>query len=203
MRITAKAKAATAQRIQETAAELFITAGWESTTTRDIATAAGIATGTLFNYFPTKEAIAATLISDALCRAQHDFHKQPHDDQSLEEQLFAFIWTGLKRLRQYRKFLLDAAEVIFSPLARFSSDRPGDRIRVHHLEAVERIIVSHGIPAPLPSITMQLYWTLYLGVLGHWAADSSPHQEDTLALLDQSLNLFIAALRRKKDENTR
>jgi Tetracyclin repressor-like, C-terminal domain len=41
---------------------------------------------------------------------------------------------------------------------------------------------------------MQLYWTLYLGVLAYWAADASPNQEDTLALLDQSLKLFVASL---------
>ena len=49
-------------------------------------------------------------------------------------------------------------------------------------------------------LTLQLYWTLYLGVFGYWAADSSPHQEDTLALLDQSLNLFVAPLKKSKPE---
>jgi hypothetical protein len=41
---------------------------------------------------------------------------------------------------------------------------------------------------------MQLYWTLYLGVLAYWATDVSPKQEDTMALLDQSLKLFVASL---------
>jgi hypothetical protein len=33
-----------------------------------------------------------------------------------------------------------------------------------------------------------------LGVLAYWAKDVSPKQEDTMALLDQSLKLFIASL---------
>jgi hypothetical protein len=41
-------------------------------------------------------------------------------------------------------------------------------------------------------VTLQLYWTLYLGVVAYWAADDSPHQEDTLALLDRSTKLFAA-----------
>jgi hypothetical protein len=45
---------------------------------------------------------------------------------------------------------------------------------------------------------MQLYWTLYLGVFAYWAADESANQEDTLALLDQSLKLFVASLRKEK-----
>jgi AcrR family transcriptional regulator len=198
MRITAEAKIATGQRILETAARLFTTAGWESTTTREIAAAAGIATGTLFNYFQCKEAIAATLISEELAQARQEFEDRPRDQESLEEDLFSFIWTGLKRLRGYRKFLPPAAETIFSPLAQFSPERAGDSIRVNHLEAVERIVSGHGIAGPLPAVTMQLYWTLYLGVFAYWAADASPNQEDTLALLDQSLKLFIASLRREK-----
>ena len=207
MRITAEAKLATAQRILETAARLFANAGWEGTTTREIAVAAGIGTGTLFNYFQCKEAIAATLISEALAEAQQEFDNRPRGQESLvleslEEALFSFIWTGLKRLRDYRKFLSPAADTIFSPLAsplaQSSSGRTGDSIRVSHLETVERIVSDHCIEAPLPAVTMQLYWTLYLGVFAYWAADPSPNQEDTLALLDQSLSLFVASLRREK-----
>jgi AcrR family transcriptional regulator len=198
MRITAEAKIATEQRILDAATRLFTTAGWEGTTTRAIAAEAGIATGTLFNYFQSKEAIAASLISEALIQAQQEFERRPRDQESLEEDLFSFIWTGLKRLRNYRKFLSPAAETIFSPLARFSPERAGDSIRVSHLEGVERILSGHRIAGPRTAVTMQLYWTLYLGVFAYWAADASPHQEDTLALLDQSLKLFIASLKREE-----
>jgi hypothetical protein len=44
-------------------------------------------------------------------------------------------------------------------------------------------------------VFLQLYWTLYLGVFAFWAADDSPGQEDSLALLDQSLKLYVAALK--------
>lgn len=83
---------------------------------------------------------------------------------------------------------------MFSPLARQSPDSAGDAIRTSHLQLAQAIIGAHGFPAPLPAVTLQLYWTLYLGVLAWWAADDSPGQEDTLALLDQSLKLFTASL---------
>ena len=187
MRITAEAKSATRERILDTASRLFRSNGWATTTTRDIAQSAGIATGTLFNYFETKEAIAATLISETL--------KSTHEvSDSLEEELFSFIWGGLRSLRTMRDFLSAAAETVFSPLARKAGESPGDSIRVNHLEGTEKILASHGVTVPLPVVTVQLYWTLYLGVFSFWAADESPHQEDTLALLDQSLKLFVASL---------
>jgi AcrR family transcriptional regulator len=200
MRITAEVKAETRQRIIETASELFATDGWDNTTTRGIATAAGIATGTLFNYFESKEAIVAALMSEALSNAKRELRRRPPEDQSLEEQLFSLIWAELRSLRRFRKFLPAAAETILSPMRRGSADTPGEAIRLNHLEAVEQILVSHGIPATLPAITMQLYWTLYLGVFAFWLSDDSPKQEDTLALLGQSLKLFVASLRTGRKE---
>ena len=194
MRITAEAKTETRQRILHAATRLFQSAGWQSTTTRGIAVAAGIATGTLFNYFPTKEAIAAALIADALKRADEDFSIGQIEENSLEADLFLFIMSGLGNLRDFRKFLAPACETIFSPLARPSPDSPGDAIRVDHLEMVEEIVTAHGIAGPRSAVAVQLYWTLYLGVFAFWAADDSPGQEDTLALLDQSLKLFVTTL---------
>jgi AcrR family transcriptional regulator len=198
MRITTEAKVATRERIIKAAARLFRKNGWESTTTRGIASAAGIATGTLFNYFESKEAIVAALIGEALERAEQEVRNR---DESLEEKLFTFIWTELASLRTYRTFLADAAESILSPLRRYSRESAGDSIRANHLEAVEQILISHGIPGPLQAVTMQLYWTLYLGVFAHWATDDSPKQEDTLALLDHSLKLFVTSLPRSGDKH--
>ena len=195
MRVTTEAKTATRQRILDAATGLFARDGWQNATTRAIAAEAGIATGTLFNYFPTKEAIAAALIADALERAGEAFRAGRREEDSLDADLFLLIWSGLRSLRDYRNFLGPAAETIFSPLARQTPDSPGDAIRVDHLELVHTILVSHGFPSAPPVVTVQLYWTLYLGVLAYWAADDSPGQEDSLALLDQSLKLFVGALR--------
>jgi len=193
MRITAEAKSATRQRILETAAGLFETAGWHETTTRGIAEAAGIATGTLFNYFPSKEAIAAALVTEGLAEAAAEFGRGHNRRNTLDADLFSLIWSGLRGLRRYRPFLGQAAETLFSPLARPSPGSPGDAIRVGHLEAMQSLASTHGF-TPVSAVTVQLYWTLYLGVFAFWAADESPGQEDTLALLDQSLKLFAASL---------
>jgi AcrR family transcriptional regulator len=201
VRITTDAKAATRQRILVTAAILLARNGWQNSTTRAIALEAGIATGTLFNYFPTKESIAATLIAEALKSAGEAFRAGRREDDSLEADLFLLIWSGLRSLQEYRNFLGSAAETIFSLLARETAGSPGDAIRVEHLELVQSILVSHGFPSALPAVTMQLYWTLYMGVFAYWAADGSPGQEESLALLDQSLKLFTAALRIAADNS--
>lgn len=192
MRITTATKSATRQRILEAAKGLFLGEGWNNTTTREIATTAGIATGTLFNYFPTKEAIAAALIAEALEGAAEEFGRT--QENSLEADLFTLIWSGLWRLRDYRRFLGQALDTVFSPLARSSPESAGEALRVDHLELVDAAISAHGYSGPRSPVTVQLYWTLYLGIFAFWAADDSPGQEDTLALLDRSLKLFVASL---------
>jgi AcrR family transcriptional regulator len=194
LRVTTETKQATRDRILADSVELFLSRGWESVTTRDITAAVGIANGTLFNYFSSKEAIAASLISDALESAEEDFEKKRTGEETLDEDLFAFEWASLKRLRKFRKFLAPALEGIFSPLARPVREDAGAAIRARHLASIQKILASHGVLNPLPVVSLQLYWTLHLGAFAFWAADASPHQEDTLALLDRSLKLFTASL---------
>jgi AcrR family transcriptional regulator len=206
MRVTAATKEETRQRIIAAAVERFKTQGFEAATTRDIARAAGLAIGTLFNYFPTKEAIVEDLVCEACAKAEESFAasspcetSQPCTEQSsLEEQLFAHIAAILRKLKPHRKYLLAVLETSLSPLAS-PSDRELPSLRTRHLETVAQIIAQHGSDDVLCPIALQLYWTLYTGVLAFWSHDNSPKQEDTLALLDQSLTMFVGWLQQAKD----
>jgi AcrR family transcriptional regulator len=193
MRVTAETKLATRRRILAAARDCFFRAGFEAATTREIAAAAGIAAGTLFNYFPAKEAIAMAIVADALGEARRQFEGRPRGE-SLEEDLFALIAAELRSLRPHRGYLRPVLETALSPLARAAASPEGEAIRVEHLELVERLIAARSPGKPPSPIVLNLYWTLYTGVLAFWAGDSSPHQEDTLAVLDHYLRTFVGSL---------
>ena len=198
MRITAEQKANTRQRILDVAKKLFRTNGYDATTTRDIAIATHIATGTLFNYFPTKEAIVSSLVEAALVRARGVPGKMTAD--SLEEELFACIAAELRQLKPHRKYIAVLLETLLSPLAVSDPQETSDELRVQHLEMVAAVVRQRGL-GELSPVALQLYWTLYTGVLAFWSADKSPKQEDTLALLDQSLAMFASWLRSEARES--
>lgn len=193
MRITTEEKNATRQRILASALELFRTRGFEAATTRDLARAAEIAVGTLFNYFESKEAIVAFLAEDALAKARADFTSQPFEG-ALEEELFSLAVSELRQLKPLRKFIAPVLETALSPLATVRSNGDSQPLRVEHLEIVARIARKHGV-ADVSPVAMQVYWALYTGALAFWAGDKSPKQEDTLALLDQSFRMFAAWVR--------
>src|SRR6476646_4778233 len=105
MRVTAETKAETRQRILEAARQLFAANGYEASTTREIADAAGIANGTLFNYFPNKEAILAALVASVTAGLDVEFANRSPEEASFEEALFTFGAAGLRKLRPLRKQL--------------------------------------------------------------------------------------------------
>jgi len=197
MRVTAETKAATRQRILEAARQLFASNGFDAATTRDLADVAGIASGTLFNYFPTKEAILASLAAEAAFSAHDEFEKGGQAE-SFEEDLFAFAAAGLRKLKPLRKHLAVLLETALSPLAASGHDE-NESLCVAHLEAVTRLAKKHHL-GELTPVALQLYWTLYTGVLMFWSSDRSSKQEDTLALLDHSLAMFVGWLQREGAE---
>jgi AcrR family transcriptional regulator len=190
MRVTAEKKDATRRRIVETALDLFRSRGFEATTTRDIARAAGIASGTLFNYFQTKESIVGQLADEALAGARSAFAKRAAEGD-LSEELFALVAAELRGLKPLRKFIVPLLETALCPLAAGAHVPANEAFRGEHLEIVAEIARRHGI-ADLSPVALQVYWALYVGALTFWAADKSPKQEDTLALLDQSFTMFAA-----------
>lgn len=202
VRVTEEVKNATRRRILDAARELFTTLGFAQATTRDLARAARIASGTLFNYFPSKEAIATDLVDEALRRGEAAFGERADEGRSLDEDLFAYVAAGLRALRPCRCFVRAVLETGLGPIARPPPGRAGSdeeaTAQARHLETVYSLAVRHGHDELSP-MSLQLYWTLYTGVLTFWSDDASPHQEDSLALLDQSLRMFVGWLAQGSD----
>ena len=201
MRVNAETKAATRQRILDAGRRLFSANGFDASTTRDLADAAGIASGTLFNYFPSKEAVLACLAAEAAAAARREFEARSREEETFEEELFAFVAEGLRKLKPWRKHLTVLLETALCPLAAASAD-DAESLRIPHLETVAELARKHGL-GELSAVALQLYWTLYTGVLMFWAGDRSPRQEDTLALLDHSLAMFVGWLEREAEPQTK
>ncbi len=194
MRVTAQVRQQTRETLLQSAKRLFLDHGFEQTTTRDIAAAAGIAAGTMFNYFPSKEALAFALLIESLNDFSEDFDARRRGRESLEEELFLLVAVALRRLAPYRAFLAAVLELGLSPFTQGSAFPEGERFRAALLDSVVAVVRRHQGERELTFVALHLFWTLFLGVLTFWAADSSPDQQDTLALLDQSMRLFGASM---------
>jgi len=189
--VTAEKKEATRQKLLQVAQELFDSQGFHETTSRDLAARVGIAAGTIFNYFASKEAIVLQLIADALERSEAAFARRVRPGSSLEEDLFLYVSTGLRQLKPLRGFVSPALETYLGPACGGELNELGGRIRAAQLETVANLLSKHGHTEPPTALQLQMYWLLYTGVLAFWTKDSSRKQEDTLGLLDQSIQMFV------------
>ncbi|MCP4897678.1 MAG: TetR/AcrR family transcriptional regulator [bacterium] len=194
MRITAKAKQEVRERILTAGRSQFQRKGFEGTTTRDLSRAAGIAIGTLFNYFPNKESLGMSILAEALERGRDRFRENVQRIPTLEEGLFALSASELREIRPYRVFVGPILETALSPFGSSQTSSEGEKARQEHLGTVAEMIINRRGPDAATSVTLHLYWSLYLGVLAFWSRDESPNQEDTLAMLDQATRLFAASL---------
>ena len=102
----AQNKEAIRKRIVTAALSLFQTRGFDATTTKAIARKAGIAEGTVFNYFRTKEDIALHFFEQEVDQAIASVRDNPRLRKApLEEKLFALVHSQLEFLAPYEKFI--------------------------------------------------------------------------------------------------
>jgi AcrR family transcriptional regulator len=195
MRVTADTKAKTRGRILAAGRKLFAEKGFDGTTTRDLAHLARVASGTLFNYFPSKESLAVQILTEAMDRGRATFDSRRYETDSIEEEMFALVAAEIREMGPYRSIVGPVVETAMSPLG-----VEGEAIRSRHLEAVAEIIHRRHGHGAATSVNLHLYWSLYLGVLAFWARDESPNQGDSLVLLDQATRLFAASLGRWAEE---
>jgi AcrR family transcriptional regulator len=193
MRISKQTKEENRARILDKAAEIFTGKGFDATTTRDIALASGLAAGTLFNYFPSKETLAMTMVAEALGQGRDDFLRR-RGKEYLAEELFLFVAAGLRRLRPLRPFLGPVLERSLSPFPRKNICPQGEAARRDHLAVVQEIIGRHGFAEAPDYVAMTMYWSLYLGILAFWANDDSRNQEASQALIDYSIRMFVQVI---------
>jgi AcrR family transcriptional regulator len=199
VRVTPKVKQATEKAIRASARKLFIRKGLDATNTREIARSAGIAIGTLFNYFPSKEALAVAIAADAFDAGRTKAHDRLLEtaarNATLEEDLFALIACDIRALEPIRRFVGEVLETGLSPFGAGANSSESAEIRAGRLEDAAAALARHGLDDAATAPLMHLYWSLYLGVLSFWSADTSPSQEDTWALLDRGVRMFAGSLR--------
>ena len=190
MRITQETKQKNRLKILEVAAGLFLEQGFEKTTTRDISRACGMAKGTLFNYFSSKETLAMTLVAEAMEEGRESYLMRRDGGETITEDLFLFVASELRALRPYRTYIGPVLESGMSVFAKEAVCPVGESARRNHFKTLAEILGNHDYQLVKESVTLTLYWSLYLGILAHWSKDDSQNQEETLALVDYSMKLF-------------
>jgi AcrR family transcriptional regulator len=187
-------KEKTRQAILRAALELFASQGFYRTTTKAVSRKAGIAEGTLFNYFKTKEDLALCFfereLDDVIQWYEHDSRIQT---AALPEQLFAIIHRFLDRLAPYEEFIGAVYLRTLAPTSKLSPWSLQTKERsLRYLRFIRGILAKAEDAGDIPQVGdfgAHAFGLFHLAMLTYWLQDRSPGKGRTLALLDRCLNL--------------
>jgi len=189
-------------RIVAAALSLFQSHGFDATTTRAIARKAGIAEGTVFNYFRTKEDIALHFFELEVDHAIETVRRTPRLRHApIEEQLFALINSQLEYLAPYERFIGAALIEALKPASAFGLfSHKAQALRHRYVgfvqELFEDAFPKRKAPVPISWWAPDAFWIYYLGALLFWLHDTSPRKQHTLAFLDRTLKIGVAVVKR-------
>ncbi len=194
-------KEQTKERILAAALELFGAKGLARTTTKAISKKAGIAEGTLFNYFKTKEDLALYFFQKETNDLIKWFNAQKRMEKApLAERLFAIIHRQLEYLTPYEDFI---GAVFFRSLQANSKLSPlsfdSQELRLKYLRFIRDILAQAEEKKEIPPVGELGAYALglfYIGMVLHWLHDTSGGKQKTLALLDRSLSLATQLLKK-------
>jgi AcrR family transcriptional regulator len=192
----ARNKAALKERILTAALELFQKNGFEAATTKQIARRAGIAEGTVFNYFRSKEEIALFFFEREVDHAISSVRRNRRLQRApLEEKLFTLVQSQLEFLEPHQRFIGAAFFEALRPGSQLSFSTQAVALRTRYLAFVEELISQsrkERSPRPLAWWGAQAFWIYYIAALLYWLNDTSPRKQNTLAFLDRSLKIAVA-----------
>jgi AcrR family transcriptional regulator len=164
-------------KIVETALELFAQHGYEATSVRMIAQAAGVAQGLLYNYFPGKEALLATIVQQSMADVRESFllaEEGPNPHRQIERLIRAAFAT-VQRKRTFWK-LIYAVRMQGAVVASL-----GDVLNVVSTEirtTIERYCRTAGLAQP--EIEGAILFALIDGVAQHYVLDPEHYPLDAV-----------------------
>jgi AcrR family transcriptional regulator len=184
----------TRAHILETALDLFRERGYEETTMRAIAEAAGVAVGNAYYYFKSKEHLI-----QAFYARTHEEHvaasREVLDrERGLRERLLGVMRTKLDTIAPYHQFagvLFKTAANPLSPLNPFSAESLP--VRRQATEIFAEVVngsdtrLTPELVAELPNIL----WLYQAGVILYWIHDSSPGCAKSYRVMERSVKLVL------------
>ncbi len=174
--IRERRKKDTRARILEAASTLFAARGIAAVTVDDIANAADIGKGTIYNYFAAKEDIATAFLIELDLHALETMALLPTDAMSTAEALDAAAWSLLSHKGPYREFVRAFLARTFAP-----DNFAYDQVDFHEqLDAAigslfDRLLARPGMAHGWVIADLVLsFKTLHLGLSAIWTLEGPP-----------------------------
>ncbi|MCA9592327.1 MAG: TetR/AcrR family transcriptional regulator [Myxococcales bacterium] len=184
--------ASTKERIEREALKLFRKRGFDRTTLRDIAKAAGTSLGSTYYYFPSKEALVLGYFEQQMVEHERLAQEAFRASSDLGERVRAAFSIRLDLMRKDRKFfggLFRSVGDVESPVSVFSKEN--SELRLRGIRVLEQAVSVPEVPEALRAELAYGLWALMLGMVLYFVHDESPEQQRTAELVTGSIDLIV------------
>jgi AcrR family transcriptional regulator len=189
-------KLQTRARIIEVAIHIFGKRGMTAPTVEEIAAAAEVGKGTIYNYFASKEEIVVAFMVQLEARVQLKVAHISRSRGPAETILADYIRYQLRLKEPYRDFVRVFMAQLYTR---------GFELAPHFVEMQKAInpplldlfgtLIQRGLIRPDVHLTslLEIFKLLHIGIITIWINDAPPYAE-TMQLLDEEMRLFCRGL---------
>ena len=183
------------RRIKKAAEELFLSKGFDDTTTREIAVRAGVGIGTVFIYADNKRDLVFLVANDELADVTDKAEASIRDDASCLQNLlmvFRHHYEFFGRRPELSRLML--REMTFYDTGRQADRFQATRERVIRLVGrIMKLAVDRGMirPSEDANFVGWVAFSIYATELRRWLMTRDPDVSDGIAELRRALQLFL------------
>jgi len=187
-------------QIINTAIRLFSLHGIDGVTVEQIAEAADVGKGTIYNYFETKEDIVVAFMAGMEADVQARLGRFVANKRPLESVLAEFIEFQFRLKKPYHRFVRVFLGQMFLNTEQFlpymvEMQKVIDpKLEVLFRGLQGRGLIREGIDIPQLILTFK---TMHLGLTALWAIEGPPFRQ-TRATVRQEMKLFCEGIERKE-----
>ena len=174
--------------ILQTALKLFVKHGFHGTPTSRIAAEAGIAHGTIFHYYKTKDELVEALYGYVKAHLQRYLHEHVREKENIKEKFKALFFHSVQWSLQYREEFLFTQQFQYSPHMQQSAAVEAAKQGGPHMELYQEALrtkVFKPMPADLIS---ELSKTQMIGVY-NYLSKAELSKAKTKQLIEQVFEL--------------
>lgn len=181
-------------RILEASLKLFREQGFEGTTMRSIAQAAGVSLGNAYYYFASKEQLIQAFYARTHVEHLAACEAILEAESGFGARLLGVMRAKLDTIEPYHEFagvLFRSAADPRSPLNPFSEEsRP---VRAEATGLFRRVFEGSRAKASprLASELPDLLWTYHMGIILYWIHDDSPGARRTYRVMEKTVALVV------------
>jgi AcrR family transcriptional regulator len=184
-------------RILDAAVGLFRERGFEAAPMREIASAAGVATGAAYYYFESKDAIVLAFYDRSQREMEPLVEAAIAERRDFEGRLRAMIEVKLNYFAPDRGLLraLAAHTDPAQPLSPFSAETR--EIRERDVQFFEKLLAGSRmkVPGDLGPLLPRMLWMYQMGLILFWIYDRSEGQSRTRKLVEKSAAVVSKLIR--------